>query len=89
MVEARVREAAKLGFSSFVLPASNRKHLKDLDESLCKKITWIKDAQDLANLFQLDERRGVRGKTAATAAARDDRLAKERAAKDAAQGLDF
>ncbi len=88
MVEARIREADKLGFTTFVLPSSNRKHLDDLDASLKQKIVWIKDVQDLANLFGEDGRRGVRGKTAATASARDERIAKEKAEK-ASQGLEF
>lgn len=86
MAEGRLREADKLGFTSFVLPASNRKHLQDLDAALIKKITWIKDVHDLTKLFGQDGKRNVRGKTAAVAQARDDRQAKEKAAN---QGLDF
>ena len=79
MVEGRLREAAKLGFDSFVIPSSNRKHLNDLDASLKSKITWIKDIQELTKLFGSDGKR-VRGKTAIIADAREQRLAKERAA---------
>ena len=82
MVEARLREADKLGFTSFVLPASNRKHLNDLALELKNKIVWIKDIQDLTKLFGQDGKRSVQGKTATVARAREDRLAKERAAKD-------
>ena len=85
MAEGRLREADKLGFTSFVLPASNRKHLADLPAELVKKIVWIKDIQDLAKLFGGEGRR-VAGKTAATARAREERLAKEAAAKAAAGG---
>jgi len=92
MAEARLREAVKLGFTQFVLPASNRKHLVDIDASLLKKVIWIKDIQDLTKLFGQEGRR-VAGKTAAIAKARDERLAKEAAAKEAAagrnNGLDF
>jgi len=49
--EARLREAAKLGFTSFVLPASNRKHLSDLPDALKKRIVWIKEVHDLMKLF--------------------------------------
>jgi DNA repair protein RadA/Sms len=49
--EQRLREAAKLGFLKFVLPASNRKHLSDLPEKLKRQIIWIKDVRDLIPLF--------------------------------------
>ena len=91
MVEARIREADKLGFTQFVLPTSNQKHLQELDISLLKKITWIKDIQDLTKLFGQDGKRNVHGKTAAVAKARDERVAKERAQKSASgePDLDF
>jgi DNA repair protein RadA/Sms len=85
MAEARLKEANKLGFTQFVLPSSNRKHLSDLDGDLLKKIIWIKDIQDLTKLFGQDGRR-VAGKTAAIAKAREDRIAKEEAAKAARNG---
>lgn len=50
-VEQRVRESEKLGFSKFVLPASNRKHLNDLPEKLKKQIIWARDVGDLSKLF--------------------------------------
>ncbi|RYZ64443.1 MAG: DNA repair protein RadA, partial [Proteobacteria bacterium] len=75
MAEARLREADKLGFTSFVMPASNRKHLSDLDAALKAKITWIKDVHDLTLLFGAEGKRNVRGKTAAAASARDKKLA--------------
>jgi DNA repair protein RadA/Sms len=91
MAEARLREAEKLGFTQFVLPASNRKHLADLDGATLKKITWVRDVQDLTKLFGQDGRRAVRGKTAAIAQARDERRAKEAAAKASSgdRDLDF
>jgi DNA repair protein RadA/Sms len=46
-VEARVREAEKLGFTRFALPASNRKHLQDLPEKMKKQIAWVRDVRDL------------------------------------------
>ena len=45
--EIRLREAEKLGFTSFMIPASNQKHLKELEKSLLKKIRWVKDVKDL------------------------------------------
>ncbi len=85
MAEARLKEANKLGFTQFVLPNSNRKHLNEIDGELAKKIVWIKDIQDLTKLFGGDGRR-MAGKTAAIAKAREERLAKEEAAKNAARG---
>jgi DNA repair protein RadA/Sms len=49
--EARLREAEKLGFTTFVVPASNRKHLLDLPENKKRQIIWAKDVQDLTKLF--------------------------------------
>lgn len=66
--ELRVREADKLGFTTFVMPTSNRKHLADLDAALVKKIHWVKDIRDLTKLFGGGK---VKGKTAIVAAARD------------------
>lgn len=56
-VEQRVREAEKLGFQKFVLPASNKKHLGDLPEKLKKQIVWTRDVGDLAKLFDEGSRR--------------------------------
>ncbi len=44
--EDRVKEALKLGFKSFVLPDSNRRHLKGLES---EKVTfhWVKNVGDL------------------------------------------
>lgn len=47
--EARLREADKLGFTRFVIPQSNKKHLSDLDPKIFKNIIWIKNLQSLAN----------------------------------------
>lgn len=49
--EARVREAEKLGFETFVVPASNRKHLGDLPERLKKRMVWVREARDLLEHF--------------------------------------
>ncbi len=49
--EARVREAEKLGFETFVIPTSNRKHLSDLPDKLKKQMIWVREAQDLLKLF--------------------------------------
>lgn len=52
--EARLREAEKLGFTTFVIPASNRKHLKGIGKSLESKIRWVRDVSDLMKSeFQL------------------------------------
>jgi DNA repair protein RadA/Sms len=59
-VEQRVREAEKLGFQKFVLPASNKKHLSDLPEKLKKQIIWTRDVGDLAKLFDDGSRRSRR-----------------------------
>lgn len=87
MAEARLREADKLGFNQFVIPASNKKHLDDLDATLKSKIVWIKDVQDLTKLFGNDGKRGFKGKTAAAAAARDARLAEEESRKAEAKSF--
>lgn len=49
--EQRLKEADKLGFEHFVLPASNKKHLTDVKLAKGKRITWIKHIQDLAKLI--------------------------------------
>jgi DNA repair protein RadA/Sms len=66
--EARVREADKLGFTTFIMPASNQKHLRELDEKLKKRIAWVRDVHDLAKYFG-ETKKSVRGKTAVTAGA--------------------
>ncbi len=50
--EARLREADKLGFTTFVIPNSNKKHLSDLEPSLKGKIRWVKDVRELAKLIR-------------------------------------
>lgn len=50
-VEQRLREADKLGFTQFVLPASNRKHLKDFDLGPGKTMHWMKHVQDLGRFL--------------------------------------
>jgi DNA repair protein RadA/Sms len=49
--EVRLREAEKLGFTSFVMPESNRKHLSDLSPEVKKQIVWIRDVRDLSKMF--------------------------------------
>ena len=83
MVEGRLREAQKLGFTTFVIPASNRKHLNDLDAETKKKIFWVKDVHDLTKLFGTDGRR-VKGKTAAAATSREAKVAEQERQKAAA-----
>jgi DNA repair protein RadA/Sms len=56
-VEARLREADKLGFTTFIAPHSNQKHLQDLEPALKKRIKWIKDVHELAKLLGADQAR--------------------------------
>ena len=49
--DQRIMEANKLGFETFVVPASNKKHLKDLDPKILSKIVWIQRLKDLAQIF--------------------------------------
>lgn len=53
-VEARLREADKLGFETFFAPASNKKHLQDLEPALKAKIRWVRDVQDLFKALGAD-----------------------------------
>jgi DNA repair protein RadA/Sms len=50
-VEARLHEANKLGFTSFVIPASNQKHLREIEPTLKAKIKWVRDVHDLTRLL--------------------------------------
>ncbi len=50
-VDVRIREADKLGFSNFVLPLSNKKHLETLKLSPEKKITFIKNVRELSRVI--------------------------------------
>lgn len=50
--EQRVREADKLGFNHFVLPASNKKHLVDFKPGQGKRITWIKNIFELSQMIR-------------------------------------
>lgn len=54
--EPRLREAEKLGFTTFVVPSSNRKHLKDLDDKTAAKIKWVKDVGNLMGLIDQSSR---------------------------------
>ncbi len=45
--DLRIKEAAKLGFTKFYLPASNKKHLFDVPEELMKKVVWVKNVAQL------------------------------------------
>lgn len=49
--EQRLREAQKLGFTQFVMPASNKKHLIDLPKALLEKIFWIHEVFEMKKLF--------------------------------------
>lgn len=50
--EQRIREADKLGFEKFFVPASNRKHLQDVKLSKQKQIIWVRDLRDLLNAIK-------------------------------------
>jgi DNA repair protein RadA/Sms len=65
--ETRVREAEKLGFTTFVVPESNRKHLKDLDPKLVQKIKWVRDVGQLQRLIEGTPRRPAAGASTKTA----------------------
>lgn len=45
--DLRVREAEKLGFKQYYIPAANKKHLKDIKLSSDSEIVFIKNIQDL------------------------------------------
>ena len=51
--EARLREAEKLGFTSFAMPVSNQKHLKEIPEKLKKQIVWVRELYDLYRLIDV------------------------------------
>lgn len=55
--ESRLREAEKLGFETFVLPTSNRKHIADLPERLKRQCVWVREVRDLLQLFDGGSRR--------------------------------
>jgi DNA repair protein RadA/Sms len=50
-VENRLKEADKLGFTHFVIPFSNKRHLADLKLSKEKKISFVKNVHDLRKLI--------------------------------------
>lgn len=50
--EPRLREAEKLGFTTFVIPDSNKKHLSDVDSKLKSRIKWVRDVGDLMGLIE-------------------------------------
>lgn len=45
--DLRIREAEKLGFKQYYLPAANKKHLKDVKLSRDSELVFIKNIQDL------------------------------------------
>ncbi|WP_374074272.1 DNA repair protein RadA [Bdellovibrio bacteriovorus] len=50
-VENRIKEADKLGFQHFVIPFSNKRHLAELKLSKDKKISFIRNVQDLNKII--------------------------------------
>lgn len=50
--DQRLKEADKLGFTHFVLPFSNKRHLEDMKLGSGKKISWVKSIHDLEKLIQ-------------------------------------
>jgi DNA repair protein RadA/Sms len=49
--EQRLREADKLGFEHFIVPASNKKHLEQIRLSKGKKISWVRNVKELSKLI--------------------------------------
>jgi DNA repair protein RadA/Sms len=49
--EQRIKEADKLGFTHFVVPFSNKKHLADLNLSKGKTLHWVKNLKDLQKIL--------------------------------------
>jgi DNA repair protein RadA/Sms len=45
--ETRLKEAAKLGFTRFLIPESNRRHLADVPAKILNKVEWLKHVRDL------------------------------------------
>lgn len=50
-VESRLKEAIKLGFTKFIVPLSNKKHLKDFPSEQLKTIQWIKHIKELPQIL--------------------------------------
>lgn len=50
-VETRMKEADKLGFTHFVLPFSNKRHLGDFKLSKDKKISYVRNVHELQKLI--------------------------------------
>lgn len=51
LIDLRIREANKLGFTGFVAPSSARKQLSDLPESVKKQVTWVSNVLELNKIF--------------------------------------
>ncbi|MCB0341819.1 MAG: DNA repair protein RadA [Pseudobdellovibrionaceae bacterium] len=51
--DSRLKEAEKLGFRYFVLPASNKKHLRQLERELSGEIFWLKHISELPRCLKL------------------------------------
>jgi DNA repair protein RadA/Sms len=51
LVETRMKEADKLGFTHFVIPFSNKRHLGDFKITEGKKISYIKNVKELEKLI--------------------------------------
>lgn len=49
--ETRIKEADKLGFTHFVIPMSNKKHMDEVKLAKNKRITFVKNIRDLAKLI--------------------------------------
>ena len=61
--EQRIREADKLGFTSFFVPASNQKHLRDLKLGAEKKVIWIRHVRELTKAISSKKTTGPVEKT--------------------------
>lgn len=49
--DQRLREAHKLGFTHFVMPASNKKHLVDIPKAMLEKVFWVHEVLEMKKLF--------------------------------------
>ncbi|MFZ4405026.1 MAG: DNA repair protein RadA [Pseudobdellovibrionaceae bacterium] len=49
--DLRIKEADKLGFSHFILPWSNKKHMEEVNLSKNKKISYLKNVNDLLKII--------------------------------------
>lgn len=49
--ESRFKEAQKLGFTKFIIPLSNKKHLKDIPAQQLQSVIWVKHIKELPKIL--------------------------------------